>query len=74
MNSLETSPVGRHGSIGVEVLPHDLGVETLPPDVQALIRQVEAIGDKALLAARSDIKSADLGDAQPTVVYPDTYL
>lgn len=74
MNSLETSPVGRHGSIGVEVLSHDLGVETLPPEVQALIRQVEAIGDRALLAARLDTLSADNSDTQPTVIYPDTYL
>lgn len=74
MNSLETSPVGRHGSIGVDVLPHDLGVEKLPLEVQALIRQVEAIGDRALLAARLEASGADATDAEPTVIYPDTYL
>lgn len=74
MNSLETSPVGRHGSIGVEVLPHDLGMETLPPDVQALIRQVEAIGDRALQASVTDTLDTEPADMQSVNTYTGNYL
>jgi hypothetical protein len=74
MNNLETSPVGRHGSIGVEVFSHDLRVEVLPPDVQALIRQVEAIGGRALLASATDTSGTEPTVPQPVNTYTGNYL
>lgn len=74
MNSLETSPVGRHGSIGVEVFSHDLRVEVLPPDVQALIRQVEAIGDRALQASVTDTLDTKPADMQSVNTHTGNYL